>query len=323
MADLVAATAAATVADTAIQRPRGRRPASSPSLNSDGGPIRREKIRAADRPSGILRPLRSGEDRLDHFPGHVGQAEVAAVVAVGQLLVVEAQQVQDRGVQVVDADAVDRRPCSRSRRSRRSARRPSRRRRPARSVKACGLWSRPVPPFCTIGSRPNSPPQITSVASSRPRCFEVGRAAPAIGWSVSPAKPRWLPAMSMWPSQLRSFSMPPRVDLHEAHAALDQPPGDQALPGEVRRTSGCRGRTASAMCSRLARRRRAPPARPSACGRPARSSRSAPPAPASPGAARRCRRLSRREQVELRAAAARRSCRPGACRLSIGVALRR
>ena len=24
------------------------------------------------------------------------------------------------------------------------------------------------------------------------------------------------------------------VDLHEAHAALDQPPGDQALPGEVR-----------------------------------------------------------------------------------------
>ncbi len=32
----------------------------------------------------------------------VGQAEVAAGVAVGELLVVEAQQVQHRGVQVVD-----------------------------------------------------------------------------------------------------------------------------------------------------------------------------------------------------------------------------
>ena len=39
--------------------------------------------------------------------------------------------------------------------------------------------------------------------------------------------------MLVWPSQLRSFSMPPRVNLHEAHAALDQPAGDQALPGEV------------------------------------------------------------------------------------------
>ena len=37
---------------------------------------------------------------------HVGQAEVAAGVAVGELLVVEAQQVQDRGVQVVDVDLV-------------------------------------------------------------------------------------------------------------------------------------------------------------------------------------------------------------------------
>ena len=47
------------------------------------------------------------QDRLDHVAGDIGQAEVAAVVAVGQLRVVEAEQVQDRGVQVVDADAVD------------------------------------------------------------------------------------------------------------------------------------------------------------------------------------------------------------------------
>ena len=35
---------------------------------------------------------------------HVGQAEVAAGVAVGEPGVVEAEQVQDRGVQVVDVD---------------------------------------------------------------------------------------------------------------------------------------------------------------------------------------------------------------------------
>ena len=36
----------------------------------------------------------------------VGEAEVAALEAEGQLLVVEAEQVQDRGVEVVDVDAV-------------------------------------------------------------------------------------------------------------------------------------------------------------------------------------------------------------------------
>ena len=39
-------------------------------------------------------------------PGHIGQAEIAAGVAVGQLLVVDAQQVQHGGVQVVNRDAV-------------------------------------------------------------------------------------------------------------------------------------------------------------------------------------------------------------------------
>ena len=37
---------------------------------------------------------------------HVGQAEVAAGVAVGQLGVIEAQQVQHGGVQVVEVDFV-------------------------------------------------------------------------------------------------------------------------------------------------------------------------------------------------------------------------
>ena len=61
----------------------------------------------------------------------VGQAEVAAGVAVGQPLVVEAEQVQDRGVQVVDVDLVLDGVVAVVVGARRSGGRPSRRRRPA------------------------------------------------------------------------------------------------------------------------------------------------------------------------------------------------
>ena len=61
----------------------------------------------------------SRQDRLDHVAVHVGQAVVAALELERQPGVVDAQAVQDRGVQVVDVDGVLRRCCSRSRRSRR------------------------------------------------------------------------------------------------------------------------------------------------------------------------------------------------------------
>src|SRR6266852_5744483 len=48
---------------------------------------------------------------------------------------------------------------------------------------APGLWSRPTP-RCEIGMRPNSPCQITSVESSRPRAFK-SVTKPAIGTSTS------------------------------------------------------------------------------------------------------------------------------------------
>ena len=48
----------------------------------------------------------SCENRPHHVAGHVGQAEVAALEAVGELRVVDAQQVQHRGVQVVNVDGV-------------------------------------------------------------------------------------------------------------------------------------------------------------------------------------------------------------------------
>src|SRR5262249_6117572 len=48
----------------------------------------------------------SRQDALDHVAMHVGEAEVAPAVAERQLLVVDAHQVQDRRVQVMDVDAV-------------------------------------------------------------------------------------------------------------------------------------------------------------------------------------------------------------------------
>ena len=48
----------------------------------------------------------SGQNFMDHVSVHIRKAEVAARVAVRQLLVVETQQVQERGVQVVDVDIV-------------------------------------------------------------------------------------------------------------------------------------------------------------------------------------------------------------------------
>ena len=59
----------------------------------------------------------SGEHGLDHVPVHVGEAALGAVVVVGQPLVIEAEEVQDRGVEVVERGLVLRRPSSRARRS--------------------------------------------------------------------------------------------------------------------------------------------------------------------------------------------------------------
>ena len=46
----------------------------------------------------------SRENRLHHLPMHIGQPEVAPGVAVRQLRVVEAEQVQDRRVQIMHVD---------------------------------------------------------------------------------------------------------------------------------------------------------------------------------------------------------------------------
>ena len=51
-------------------------------------------------------PQGSGDDVMNDVAFDIGQAEVAAGVAVGEAFVIEAEQVQDRGVQVVNVDLV-------------------------------------------------------------------------------------------------------------------------------------------------------------------------------------------------------------------------
>src|SRR5687767_3237538 len=50
--------------------------------------------------------IASSDDLLHHISLHIRKAEVAASVAISQALVVEAQQVQDRSVEVVHVNFV-------------------------------------------------------------------------------------------------------------------------------------------------------------------------------------------------------------------------
>ena len=43
---------------------------------------------------------------MDHLTGHIGQPEVTAGITVGEAFVIDAQQVQNRGVQIVDVDSI-------------------------------------------------------------------------------------------------------------------------------------------------------------------------------------------------------------------------
>ena len=74
----------------------------------------------------------SRQNAAHDLAADVGQAAVDAVVVERQPLVVDAEQVQHRGVEVVPVDAGSRPPSSRPRRSRRRRGRASARRRPAR-----------------------------------------------------------------------------------------------------------------------------------------------------------------------------------------------
>ena len=64
---------------------------------------------ASDTPPGAT-PQRNQrllcQNSPNHLSGHVGQTEIAALVSVGHPLVVDTQQVEHRGMQIVDLDHV-------------------------------------------------------------------------------------------------------------------------------------------------------------------------------------------------------------------------
>ena len=99
----------------------------------------------------------------------------------------------------------------------------------SQTVKPNGLWSRPSEP-CANGVRPNSPAQTTSVVVEQPAGLQVGQQA---GDRLIDGPGVVLVA------RLEVAVLVPAVvadaragQLDEPHAALDQPPGEQALPAE-------------------------------------------------------------------------------------------
>jgi hypothetical protein len=114
----------------------------------------------------------SAQDRRDQFPMNVRQPHVAAAPAVGLAGVVDAEEVEHRGVQVVDlAGAVDH----------------------LVAVVVGGAVDRAAadagagePDGEAVGVRPNSPAQTTSVLSSKPLPLR-SHSSPAMGWSTARA----------------------------------------------------------------------------------------------------------------------------------------
>src|SRR5690606_28029516 len=51
----------------------------------------------------------SGHDLFYHMPMHIGEPEIATGMAVGEALVIEAEQMQDGGMEIVDVHGVDHR----------------------------------------------------------------------------------------------------------------------------------------------------------------------------------------------------------------------
>ena len=194
---------------------------------------------------------------LHHVAAHAGQPRVHAGVEIRQLGVVEAHQVQDRGVQVGDVAAVfdGSKPSS----SVAPIAWPPLTPAPASHIeKPCQLWSRPgLPTPSLVGVRPNSPPQIEQRLVPEPGALQVGDQRGdrlvglagvqlVVGDAVVVAVPGVLDVAAAG------------IELDEAHALLEQPARDQALAAEVGRELVVRGRTARLVCVALLGRDRRP-----------------------------------------------------------------
>ena len=131
--------------------------------------------------------IRLGQELGNHLACHVCEPVRPALEFEGQALVVDAEQVQERGVEVVDVDRVfDDRVAEVVGAAEGDAALDAAAGQPDAEgvlvMVAAGLGGRLVVSSvpCIIGVRPNSPPQTTSVSSSRPRCFRSCTSA-AIG----------------------------------------------------------------------------------------------------------------------------------------------
>ena len=94
-------------------------------------------------------------------------------------------------------------------------------------VKPNGLWSRPSVPWA-IGVRPNSPPQTTSVSSQQAAALQVlEQAGDRLVGGPGIVGMALLQVAVLVPAVVAQVLT---EHLDEPHAALDQPPGDQALP---------------------------------------------------------------------------------------------
>ena len=80
--------------------------------------------------------------------------------------------------------------------------------------------------------RPNSVAHTTSVSSSRPRCFR-SLSRPAIGLSTCAQFFAWLCLQVAVRVPAAGAAVAAVIDLHEPHAALDQPPRRQAIAGRT------------------------------------------------------------------------------------------
>ena len=143
-------------------------------------------------------------------------------------------------------------------------------------VKPCGLWSRPSSP-CAVGVRPNSPPHEHQRVLQQAARLQVRQQAgdrlvdlAGVLGVVLLAGRRAGPTCTLC------------VHLDEAHAALGEPAGQQALPAEVVGRPGRPGRRARSVACDLAGRCPAPRA-PSVCMRKASSNESMRPSSAASG----------------------------------------
>ena len=139
-------------------------------------------------------------------------------------------------------------------------------------VKASMWWLRPiVSRFSPIGVRPNSPPQIDQRVVEQAALLQVldQRRARPVDCRGRPCRGR----LSRFVAGAAVVVPVGVVELHEPHAALDQPAGQQAVVGERRLARLGAVQLQRLLASR--RRGRSAPGRWSASGRPSRRRRCA------------------------------------------------